>query len=75
MQEGKESRKYYFLVLSTNPKYKSAIFGEQTARGIGRIWRDVSIHTVRFFKRKPFLWAALSYSTYDGNTIDLLPSL
>jgi hypothetical protein len=37
MQEGKESRKYYFLVLSAHPKHKMLFFGEQTARGIERI--------------------------------------
>jgi hypothetical protein len=35
LHEGRESRKYYFLVLSANKK--SAIFGEQTALGIEKI--------------------------------------
>jgi hypothetical protein len=68
-------REREILIFSFVSKSKTqiAIFGEQTARDFDRIWCDVSIHTVWFVKGKSFLWAALSYSTYDGNTIDLLP--
>jgi hypothetical protein len=56
MQEGKERvGNVTFLVLSANPNYKIAIFGEQTSRDIERIWCDVSIHTVWFVNSKSFL--------------------